>query len=119
MSGEFENNALRIPNYGIYGDEWLTSCFNASAPSTSLRYPLDTRLRSFLGQFGRGSRHSNVCVTAVGPRLPYRIQSLYCVRQAESVAYRGGLGCSNPPEIPKTLQNHAKLNPIVKTVKSC
>jgi len=40
-----------------------------------------------------------------------------------SVAYRGGgeLGCSNPPppEIPKTLQNRAKLNPSVKTVKNC
>ena len=29
---------------------------------------------------------------------------------------RGGL---NPPEIPKALQNRAKLNPIVKTVKNC
>jgi len=30
---------------------------------------------------------------------------------------RGGLGGFNPPpEIPKALQNHAKLNPIVKTV---
>ena len=25
----------------------------------------------------------------------------------------------NPPEIPKALQNRAKLNPIVKTVKNC
>jgi len=24
-----------------------------------------------------------------------------------------------PPEIPKTLQNRAKLSPIVKTVKNC
>ena len=32
---------------------------------------------------------------------------------------RGGLGCSNPPKIPKALQNLAKLNPIVKTVKNC
>ena len=32
---------------------------------------------------------------------------------------RGGLGCSNPPEIPKALQNHAKLNPIVNAVKNC
>ena len=31
-----------------------------------------------------------------------------------------GGGFSNPPpEIPKALQNHAKLNPIVKTVKNC
>ena len=31
----------------------------------------------------------------------------------------GCLGCSNPPppEIPKALQNRAKLNPIVKTVQ--
>ena len=27
------------------------------------------------------------------------------------------MGCPNPPEIPKSLQNRAKLNPIVKTVK--
>ena len=32
----------------------------------------------------------------------------------------GGLGVqSPPPEIPKALQNRAKLNPIVKTVKNC
>jgi len=37
------------------------------------------------------------------------------------VAYRGGFGGggSNPPEIPKALQYHAKLNSIVKTVKNC
>ena len=33
----------------------------------------------------------------------------------EAVAYPGGRGC----EIPKVLQNRAKLNPIVKTVKKC
>ena len=32
----------------------------------------------------------------------------------------GGFGESKPPpEIPKALQNRAKLNPIVKTVKNC
>ena len=33
----------------------------------------------------------------------------------------GGLGCSNPhpPEILKSLQNRAKLNPIVKTITNC
>ena len=39
-----------------------------------------------------------------------------------SVAYRGGGGWgvqTPPPEIPKALQNRAKLNPIVKTVKNC
>ena len=36
------------------------------------------------------------------------------------VAYRvGGLVCSTPSEIPKALQNPAKLNPIVKTVNYC
>ena len=30
---------------------------------------------------------------------------------------RGGWGLQ-PPEIPKALQNHAKLNPIVKLLKS-
>jgi len=32
---------------------------------------------------------------------------------------RGGGVKSPPPEIPKALQNRAKLNPIVKTVKNC
>jgi hypothetical protein len=32
----------------------------------------------------------------------------------------GGVGVFKPPpEIPKALQNRAKLNPIVKTVKNC
>jgi len=31
----------------------------------------------------------------------------------------GGFGVLNPPEIRKALQNHAELNPIVKTVKNC
>ena len=35
-----------------------------------------------------------------------------------AVAYRRGFGGSNPPsEIPEVLQNRAKLNPILKTVK--
>ena len=29
----------------------------------------------------------------------------------------GGWGVQQPPEIPKTLQNRAKLNPTMKTVK--
>ena len=33
---------------------------------------------------------------------------------------RGGFGVFKPPpKIPKALQNRAKLNPIVKTVKNC
>ena len=37
------------------------------------------------------------------------------------MAYRGGgdWGFKPPLEIPKSLQNRAKLNPIVKTVKNC
>ena len=31
----------------------------------------------------------------------------------------GGWGFNPPPEIPKSLQNLAKLNPIVKIVKNC
>ena len=41
---------------------------------------------------------------------------IHCVPEIfpAPMAYRGvGLGCSNStPEIPKALQNHAKLNPI-------
>ena len=42
--------------------------------------------------------------------------------QASGVPRRGGFGVfkpTPPPEIPKALQNRAKLNPIVKTVKKC
>ena len=31
----------------------------------------------------------------------------------------GGFGGLNPSKIPKALQNRARLNPIVKTVKNC
>jgi len=31
----------------------------------------------------------------------------------------GGVGGQSAPEIPKALQNRAKLNPIVKTVTNC
>lgn len=82
MSSESENNDLRFPNHGIYGSELSTSCFNTSTLATSLRYPLDMRLLSFLGQFGRGSRHNNVSATTLDPRLSYYIQSLYCIRLA-------------------------------------
>ena len=44
----------------------------------------------------------------------------HCDMKQETVAYRGGVGVFNtPPEIAKALQNRAKLNPIVKTVKNC
>ena len=37
-----------------------------------------------------------------------------------AVVYRGGVGVFKPPpEILKALQNRAKLNPVVKTVKNC
>ena len=37
----------------------------------------------------------------------------YTMRLFYPVAYRGGVGAFNPPtEIPKALQNRAKLNPI-------
>ena len=35
------------------------------------------------------------------------------------VGVGGGSNTPPPPEIPKALQNRAKLNPIVKTVKNC
>jgi hypothetical protein len=40
------------------------------------------------------------------------------LQHTEPVAYQGG-GVQTPPEILKALQNHAKFNPIVKTVKNC
>ena len=48
--------------------------------------------------------------------------ALMCLSNVNINQWRteGGLGCSTPPpEIPKALQNRAKLNPIVKTVKNC
>ena len=54
----------------------------------------------------------------------YNVGSVWLRRNMEgskSVAYRGGeFGVFKPPpEILKALQNRAKLNPIVKTVKNC
>ena len=54
--------------------------------------------------------------------LPRRVQQSLTNRDVEcSGVPRGGSGVfkSPPPEILKALQNRAKLNPIVKTVKNC
>ena len=45
--------------------------------------------------------------------------TLHLLLYSVAVAYRGGLGVFNPPRILKALQNRARLNPIVKTVKNC
>jgi len=52
-------------------------------------------------------------------------QWLRCCATNQKVAVSIPTGVSGvprgfkPPEIPKALQNHAKLNPIVKTIKNC
>ena len=43
----------------------------------------------------------------------------YVIRIAPRSGVPRGGWVFNPPEIPKALQNRAKLNPIVKTVKNC
>jgi len=45
---------------------------------------------------------------------------IFSYRQFAAVAYRGGVfgGSTPPPEIPNALENRAKLNPTVKTVKN-
>ena len=50
-----------------------------------------------------------------------RMWKVLVVYLLKVVAYRGGTweGSTPPPEIPKALQNRAKINPIVKTVKNC
>jgi len=53
------------------------------------------------------------------PKAASLLCYLYCLFE---VAYGGGGGWGfNPPslEIPKAVQNRAKLNLIVKTVKNC
>ena len=46
---------------------------------------------------------------------------IVCSEYLMAVAYRGGdrVGELKSPQIPNALQNRAKLNPIVKTVKNC
>ena len=62
---------------------------------------------------GRGRRVS-VKSAQNGLNGPEAAQSIY------PVAYRGGgWGVQTPSEIPMALQNGAKLNPIMKTVKNC
>ena len=49
----------------------------------------------------------------------YHCLSIYITVSSSGVP-RGVWGVQTPPpEIPKALQNRAKLNPIVKTVKNC
>ena len=51
---------------------------------------------------------------------PLLIFSVFRAVCAQWCTGRGAFwGVNPPPEIPKALQNHAKLNPIVKTVKNC
>jgi hypothetical protein len=53
-------------------------------------------------------------------KLPVLLGLLICDVPCRTVAYRGGFGGFKPPsEFPKALQNRARLNPIVKTVKNC
>jgi len=54
-------------------------------------------------------------------RLPLKMGPIGCSEMSVGISavLRGGLGCSNPPTITKALENRAKLNPIVKTVKNC
>jgi len=58
--------------------------------------------------------HMQVCGWAPPPASFFR--GHHCQWRTE-----GGLGVQTPPppEIPKAIQNRAKLNPIVKNVKIC
>jgi len=61
-------------------------------------------------------------VQQCGGRRSYVLCPLILPEEALSIGSgvpREGLGSSNPPEIPKALQNRVKLNPVVKTVKDC
>ena len=70
-----------------------------------------SRSRKFIPKEGSHSTHR----ISVGWAVPVKRRA-----SRSGVPRGGGLGCSNPPpEILKALQNRAKLNPIVKTVKNC
>ena len=61
----------------------------------------------------------------VNYNIPQFLTYPYVLQTKDNVDYtwqwrtEGGFGFQPPPEIPKALQNHAKLNPIMKTVKNC
>ena len=40
------------------------------------------------------------------------VEFIFNVRCGDAVAYRGGVGVFKPPQIPKALQNGAKINQI-------
>ena len=49
-----------------------------------------------------------------------KLEGCLCIFLMQSHTEGGGWGVQTPPpEILKALQNRAKLNPIVKTVKNC
>ena len=66
-----------------------------------------------LGRRNGGTIHRGATLTSpsLGSERRY-------ILGTSGVPSRGGWGFK-PPEIPKALQNRAKLNPIVKTVKNC
>jgi len=51
--------------------------------------------------------------------IPCSLNVEFQLSVASGVPRGGGLGVQTPPYIPKALQNRAKLNPIVETVKNC
>jgi len=61
-----------------------------------------------------------LCALAHKPAVPRTLWKLLRFRTAFTTSGVSGR-CSTPPppEIPRVLQNRAKLNPIVKTVKNC
>ena len=85
--------------------------FLSRAPSTVKIFSevLGNSVETNFGIFPPSDRESTV---PAAPSHRYKWQA---------VTYRGGFGVFKPPppEIPKALQNLAKLNPNVKTVKSC
>ena len=60
------------------------------------------------------------CLHLQGRRVSWEWKEMYLIQRRSSGVPRAGVwGVQTPPEIPKALQNRAKLNPIVKTVKNC
>jgi len=66
-----------------------------------------------------GNRRFTTALLKCPPPIPIlsQLDPVHAPTSHNPAAYRGG-GGFNPLEIPKAVQNRAKLNPIVKTVKN-
>jgi len=113
---ELINHIRLVPNLRMRGVPFSYTYSSRGALNVCSKKFMSQMFRSWVPSF---IIYPAVCLTTGPKPLPKR--ALHTVRSRASsfnfqypVAYREGRVQPPPPEIPKVLQNRARLNPIVK-----